>query len=1044
MPTRALLAFLIVAPTLAALGDPTTPGVLAQYFSSTTLPNGFEPGLPLPAPDYSEILDGYAIDVGATVGASPFSDDVSVRLVGTLPIPFAETYSFFTEGGESQTLTIDGSVVDTPLFLDVGTYPIEVRFSLVDADDLPLWVAASIEGILPVALIGGIFAHETADELPVIHAMPTEGSGNGGTSIVVEGFGFGPTGDVEIRWGNAVLANGDFASQTDDTLAFVTPSHAPGTITVRVATPQGTSNAVSYEYTATGTPPEPEFTLSREAAALDQPIAGTWAHDGRFYVGLRNGEIAAIEFDENSVPVSTTVYTGVADEQHVEILGVATSPWDTSGEVILYVSHTTLFAYGGGMVFEPAPYIGRISIVRGPDFDVVEPFITGLPTSNHDHGPNALHFDNNGDLLIASGGTTNAGIQDATMGAISESPLSGAMLKARTSDPTFVGDVKYMLPETGEPTDNQIVGFKAQLAPGAFVTPYASGLRNTFDFVLATNGYVYATDNGPNIGLGPTLTSETTFGTEVAAPDEVLLVEAENYYGHPNISRGAFDPSQFVYRDTVEPSIPHGFTQALAIVDSSTNGIVEYRSEAFWGQWRNHLIVQRFNGLLTRLVPSPDGRHIDDLQPVFPPAGGLNIRTGPGGAIHAIAYSGGVVRTLIPNDEDVTGVVAYDIHPWRAPRGGGAPFTIGGKNFTSLEDTQVLFGDTPAVVTSVNSRRIEGIVPSLPGYGTDLVGITVTCGAETSRIDAAFRALFPIGTEPGRWLPTTEMPVALSDVAAAEIDGTIYVVGAGHPATLTYSPYDDTWSLDTAAPRPFVQRGQSATTLDGKLYVIGSLGAAGAGKVQIYDPELDIWTLGSDMPWPGGSVAATALGDRIYVAGGTLAGLTTDRCASYHPATDTWTAHASMPFGRHFAAVGSLADRMWVFGGWSTLPGGQFTSDHTDIQVYDPTTDQWLHSGASPALEAMPLGRGGTGRAVYWQGEFYIFGGALTTDTLSVVLDLVDVYDPSTLTWRQEATLPTGRHGISPVLFEGRTFLFGGSAQFGVKPTALAETFTRQ
>lgn len=1034
-------AMLVVAAS--AHGADPLPGVVAQYHGPDSLPDGFVSGAPLPAPDHVELLADFAIDVGATIGGSPYTTGASVRLVGNVPIPFDETYTFYAKGGTSRELRIDGQLVDGPIELTAGTHAVDARFSLVDVDEgLPLFVAASVGGILPVALANGPFTHDPADELPAIHALPTGGSAQGGETITLEGFGFTPAETVVVHFGNTLVSADDGALVTPDAIVFTSPPHAPGDVFVSVETPQGTSNTRTFTYTADGALPTPEFELSEEPVIVEAPIAGAWGHDGHLYVGLRSGHVAEIVFDDDLVPVDTIVHEGVSQLEHVEILGLTTSPWETSGEVVLYVAHTTLFAYGGTAWFAPAPYIGAVSVLRGPTFDLPEPLITGLPTSNHDHGPNALVFDHNGDLLVSCGGTTNAGVQSIPMGSLSESPLSGAVLKARTSDPDFNGVVEYVLTTTGQPIDDQQVGFETEVAAGVDVAVHAAGLRNTFDMLLATNGSLYATDNGPNIGFGPALLGETVLGPEVAAPDEVLLVEAGNYYGHPNLARGAQDAAQFVYRDTLEPSIPEDFTQALAIVDSSTNGIVEYRAQTFWGQWRGDLLVQRFNGLASRLELSDDGRHVLDVQPLFPPTGGLNLLTAPGGAIVSLAYSGGVVRVLEPVDDGVAGVTAYDIHPWRAPATGGTPFVIGGRGFTSPEQTSVHFGDVAATLTKVTPRRIEGLVPELPDAGTELIDVTVVSGAERSVLSDAFRALLPIGTEPGRWLPTAAPPVALSDVASDVIGSTLYAVGFGSPSTLALDLYDGSWST-SPAPRPIVARGQAACALDGKLYVVGGTGAASAGRLQIYDPAADLWTLGPDMPWAGGSVAAAAIDGRLYVAGGVIAGTTTDRCASYDPTADAWTSHARMPFGRHFASAGALDGRLWLFGGWSDTPGG-FTSDHTEVQVYEPALDVWFESDAAPGLEPMPVGRGGMGRAVFWQGEFYLFGGALQTDTASAVIDRVDAYDPATATWRVEAPMPTGRQGISPALFEGRTVIVGGSDVFGVVPTTTAETFTRQ
>ena len=51
-----------------------------------------------------------------------------------------------------------------------------------------------------------------------------------------------------------------------------------------------------------------------------------------------------------------------------------------------------------------------------------------------------------------------------------------------------------------------------------------------------------------------------------------------------------------------------------------------------------------------------------------------------------------------------------------------------------------------------------------------------------------------------------------------------------------------------------------------------------------------------------------------------------------------------------------------------------------DVQVYDPRTDRWTLSDGSPqAPLALPQARGGMGKAVFLDGEFWVFGGETAT-----------------------------------------------------------------
>jgi len=114
----------------------------------------------------------------------------------------------------------------------------------------------------------------------------------------------------------------------------------------------------------------------------------------------------------------------------------------------------------------------------------------GLPVSDHDHGLNAIEFGDNGELYIQIGGNTNGGIPGQLTGKQiqKENYYSAATLVAYLADPQFDGTITYDAPDNGSPNG------------GNGVEVFASGLRNPVGLVLHSNGKLYGTDNGPNLG----------------------------------------------------------------------------------------------------------------------------------------------------------------------------------------------------------------------------------------------------------------------------------------------------------------------------------------------------------------------------------------------------------------------------------------------------------------------------------------------------------------------------------------------------------------
>ena len=525
----------------------------------------------------------------------------------------------------------------------------------------------------------------------------------------------------------------------------------------------------------------------------DGPSTAAWGPDGRLYVGLTNGQIKVYTFDDDYSVLDTQTINAIADseEGNKNITGIAFNPFENDGtQPKVYVSHNQFYANydsylnedGFNKLTDFSPYSGQVSVLEGPDFGTITPVVDNIGVSNHDHGVNGLAFDANGDLLITVGSNTNAGVVDDAIGGIDESPFTAAILKAEITKPDYNGIIQYKMPDgwiapeglnltkpdgtPAKPEESQGFGGIAEVVPGVDVSVYASGLRNPYDLVYATNGIVYATENSANGGFGQESTGADTqkpFNSGVTMYDELNIIEEGNYYGQPNRSRGQEDPRQNVYHYFYEDSTAD-YTAPIDTFASSTNGIIEYRSNTFDGQLRGNLITQKWNGFLYNVELSEDGQstlnkslletEVVNDQGVTETKNlleGLDVLTGFGGALISVDHSDGAVYVSTPVDDLITNMVAYDISDWRAPASGGGQFTIGGTNFGTLEDTTVTIGGKEATVTSVTEKRIVGLFPSfgiseltndVDYTGDNLLDITVASGGEKSIITDAYQPLF--------------------------------------------------------------------------------------------------------------------------------------------------------------------------------------------------------------------------------------------------------------------------------------------------------------
>ncbi|MEL6930605.1 MAG: malectin domain-containing carbohydrate-binding protein, partial [Cyanobacteria bacterium J06600_6] len=511
----------------------------------------------------------------------------------------------------------------------------------------------------------------------------------------------------------------------------------------------------------------------KEIANLQAATVGAWGPDGRLYVGsaFNSGQIKAFTFDDNYNVVDEQNIGTIAGLENNEITGIAFNPFDNDGgELKLYVSHNDFKANNEGESFdrntELSPYSGQVSILSGANFDTLTPVIENIGVSNHDHGVNGMVFDDNGDLLVTVGSSTNAGIADQRIGGVPESAFTVAVLKAEITKPDFNGNIQYELPAdyvlpaefSGDfnPADSQGFGDVANVVDGVDVSVYASGLRNAFDLVYATNGNIYATENGANRDFGNESTGATTEVVFTRDPgDELNLIEEGNYYGQPNRNRGREDDRQNVYYGAGDPDNGE-HTAPIARFKSSTNGITEYRSTAFSNQLRGNLLTQNlddgFNAKVFNVELSNDGTQVINNSEFETEPGsgiavgqGVDIFTGFSGAILSVDVFNGKVRVSTPVDDNITTATAYEIDEWRAPASGGGTFTIGGTNFSNLNDTTVKIGNETASIISVSDKRIFGTLPAFAAseYASQgLLDITVNSGGESSTITDAFQPLF--------------------------------------------------------------------------------------------------------------------------------------------------------------------------------------------------------------------------------------------------------------------------------------------------------------
>lgn len=626
--------------------------------------------------------------------------------------PGGPYFSIDWDGEGSVPLTLDASESHTHYF-DIGPPPLSGKIvkydwystntgALLLSTDTPYLSASFYLGVTVLRLVVTDSTGDVAeaytyvsvrDPIPGENQSPTvkwitpsNGPANGGTVVTVHGEGFYNK-PMVIFDGNVITP--EVVSSVE--LRLRVPK-VPGPRTVQVYVSNGFGSSAQYaefQYIAT-VGNEVRFrqdyvkTESGTNFSIPEISSIKLGPDASYYAGSLSGHIHIFRIDR-SLTVKSSCQSDNAGPGR-SVMGLAFHP-NEHWPIKLYVTTSTLdwqekltgADWNNGQV----EVWGRMS--KADCLSRSRILITGLPVSADDHGVNSLLFTSEGTLLVAVGGSTNAGVHlnDHT-GGIPESPLSGAILMFNLFNESFQGDITYT---------NFFEPGLTNLQSGS-VTVFASGLRNVFGMTVHSNGKVYAMDNGPNNGFGVAATGCNTAGGQVWSEDKLLCIQKGSYYGHPNWNRGRYDPRQCVFVNHDESSNAE-YTAPMAMIESSTNGILEYTANTFKSALRGELLLSKLswggNGLLLRAKPDQDGTGLAKNPQELYADSGLSIEMGAYGELLMPKIKQAIILALVPDEEfeDALNVIA--VVPRRGPPEGGNTVLVTGSGFES--GVRVYFGE---------------------------------------------------------------------------------------------------------------------------------------------------------------------------------------------------------------------------------------------------------------------------------------------------------------------------------------------------------------
>jgi N-acetylneuraminic acid mutarotase len=273
------------------------------------------------------------------------------------------------------------------------------------------------------------------------------------------------------------------------------------------------------------------------------------------------------------------------------------------------------------------------------------------------------------------------------------------------------------------------------------------------------------------------------------------------------------------------------------------------------------------------------------------------------------------------------------------------------------------------------------------------------------------------------WVAGAPMPEPRTEVAAAVVGGEIAVVGgltqSGAPSARVdlYSPAADRWRRLPDLPAGVHH---ALVASDGqRLYAVGGYGhpiGGGGPSRSAFVFDRGTWHALPRLPEPRAAGGAVVLEGKLYVIGGVGASGLARQAFVLDLATRRWR-RTTAPTPREHLAVTVAAGRFYAVGGRTH----GYDTNVATFEVWSPGAKRWTR------LAPLPSARGGTGAAAA-AGSIVSVGGEAPSGTIRSVY----AYSLATRRWRRLPDLPTPRHGLGVVAVGTRVYAIAGGPSPGL------------
>ena len=288
------------------------------------------------------------------------------------------------------------------------------------------------------------------------------------------------------------------------------------------------------------------------------------------------------------------------------------------------------------------------------------------------------------------------------------------------------------------------------------------------------------------------------------------------------------------------------------------------------------------------------------------------------------------------------------------------------------------------------------------------------------------------------WQQLPDMPVAKWEPASLLIDGLLYVLGGYENYIMSskrldvFDPANRTWTKLQDLPSALSHVNLVADE-SGFWFAGGMKDKVHPGKDHIisevwhYNIELDRYTAAPLLPGPRAGGGLARLGDNLHYVAGLMADRDTDSCdhwtldlESWRQGKRTdWVEVAPLPLARNQLSVAVLNDEMYVIGGQFNHDSQQL--DQTNVDIYNPTSDSWR---TGPAL---PYGHSHSEGATFvHKNKIWMVGGHHTPagEKKSFCGDILTLEPGGE--WQRQSELPKPISSPAASIINNRLYVAGG------------------